>query len=479
MRPDTPEYSANNQTYIVQGNPRYYDDTTGVQEEQEAPLAAAVDWNYIGQIVDGNIVHMVTSTNSTYNVYAVTDQCEVYGITGSTITSLGFPTGSPTANTGARLGIIGTNIYFTYSATTSVWVMALPSGSWSTISTTITSTAGIHHLEPFQNFMAIADASGTANCTYVRTIDPASGTASSYATSLNLGNGYAIMGLRNLNNKYLAIAGAQTNTAYNPGYSQNYLYLWSGGGIGAYAIADFQIKLPGQYIDMKVIDGGQLLIAVQVSSGKSVVYELVGVKLREYHNPQFTGIKNGVYSPVPCSLFDYRGSVGINLQSVTGYSNPIQVVDKDTAFIQNVRSGLGFDQIVVGFDGNIYANEYIISSGLTKLYVYNDTGTTYVPVALQSQWIPVENVQALDIFYATPPQSGTDAVNVTIYGKGEDIITGTSTTVLTAITPTTKLNNSRTRLDAQNFTGDRIMVELSTVNSTWRPIIRAVNIITK
>ena len=100
--PDVPQYSDRNQNYLIAGaNPTYYMDTSGTQEEQFAPLAASARWTTLSLTLDGNVVHMISSTDSTQSVYLVTDTTHVYSIdTSYALHDLGYPTGASISNTG-------------------------------------------------------------------------------------------------------------------------------------------------------------------------------------------------------------------------------------------------------------------------------------------------------------------------------------------------------------------------------------------
>ena len=116
-------------------------------------------------------------------------------------------------------------------------------------------------------------------------------------------------------------------------------------------------------------------------------------------------------------------------------------------------------------------------------YVGTPYAGNYKQLLYKSQWIPVRNLQGVDIWYETPP-SGTDKIVVTLYGQGENLITsGAQTIDLNPITATNYLNKKRSRLDISDyqtgeaFQGDQVKIVLSTVNTTWQPIIRAINLI--
>ena len=478
MNPQAPEYSQKNTNYLISGaDPLYYLNDNS-QEEQVAPLSASIDWKQITATIQGNIVHMVSGVGGTYTAYAITDTTKVYGITTSSVVDLGYPTGSSVGNIAGYLVIGGNSLYATFGSAGTVYYMPLSSGAWSSFGS-INSAVGTHFMEQFADHIAIAD--GTVAYTQanlVKLIDPTTGTPTILTTPLlNVGLGFGILQMRNFNDKYLAVAVGKVGSGGGEvGYPQNYIYLWD----GALDTFNYSVKVPGKFIDMKVVNS-TLYVAVQVSNGKTCIYYLSGTQLKKVFTTQISTINTspGQHRPATfCVLFDFKNYLGVKLSNTPDLTVPILVYGKDEVggleFIYS--SGRIFDQFVVDYNGVLFANEYV-SGGNSNLYYLPTTGT-YQTILYRSQWIPVNNLQSLDIFYNSLPVSGTDAINVTIYGRGEDIITGTSTTVLDSITPTNYLNAERTRLDCKGFTGDKVKIELSTVNSTWKPNIRKIKLIT-
>ena len=483
MTPSVPQYSDKNQNWLIAGaDPLYYLGNFSpfhLQEEQLAPLVASHDWTQITGTVTGNVMSMITSVDSTYEVYAVTDDTKVLGITTSAITDLGYPTGASVSDVGGRLAIQGGILFMTYTAGTVVYKMTIPGSAWTNFGT-LHNTYSPHYLEPFLDFVAVSDgntAGGTTN-QMVRKIDVTAFTTTSDALSLDLGKGYGVLQMKNLNNKYLAIAATQIPPSglTTIGYPQNYIFLWDG-------IQDrynYAVKVPGFFLDMKVVDG-ILYVAVAVARYKTCIYYLSGTSLKKVITPQISQVVSPFSFRTAQSLFDYKNYLGIILNTTNDITNPVMVYGKDeVGELEYIFSyGKFLLNFTVGHNGNLFTNEYIASSN-SKIYYLYEVTKTYQPIFYKSQWIPIKNLSGIDIVYDSPPAVGTDAINVTIYGRGEDIISGSSTTVLDPITPTNYLNTSRTRLDVKGFTGDRVLIQLSTINTgTWRPIIRSVDLITQ
>ena len=289
------------------------------------------------------------------------------------------------------------------------------------------------------------------------------GSFSTPTTGIDLGVGWTINGMRNLNDKYLAIAGSSGN------FNNNYLFLWD----GVSSRYNYSTKMAGKYIDMKVVEG-VLYVAIWVigsgngSPGKTVIYYLKGTQLVPVITPQISrmtqqGDKGG--------FVNIGNRIGLNLDS------------KDLLLYG--KSEVGTEEFVLSngiqfFKFSETYNGYALGGVGTSLYWYDYTSTTFNQILYKTQWIPIQNLSRIDVFYDTPPQLGTDAINLTIYGKGENIASGNSTTTLQSITPTNYLNKTRTSLDVLGFTGDKIMITLATTNSgTWRPIIRQLDLITQ
>ena len=466
MNPDNPEFTSKNTNYLIAGaNPTYYLDSSNIQEVQSAPLTASLSWTQSSASLDGNIIAMCAgSTQYSYPIYLMTTTSRVYGVTVSGglptgVTSLGFPSGSTKTldyNDG-DMTWVNNQLYVTYAGA-GYLVYRYQSNTWNSIPSS--NTAFGTCLEPFLQYCMYT------NNGVITKIDP----SYNILTGINLGTGWNILNIKNYNNKYLAIAGQNGQN-----YTQNYIHLWNGYD----SLPNYSIKVNGQFIDMKVVDG-TLYVAAAVSTGATTLYYLKGTTLVEAITPQYSSIDtNGAFYNLvrPNCCFSYLQQIGIRLATTSDLTYPLMLYGKDLdggvgQFI--ITSGFAIYGNIVGADGLQYG-----FNG-QSLYYYPITSTSYQNIVYKSQWIPVKNLSGIDVYYDTPPQSGTDAINVTIYGKGEDIISGNSTTILTSITPTTILNNTRTRLDTNGFTGDMVLVVLTTVNTgTWRPIIRNIELITE
>jgi hypothetical protein len=480
MTPQVPNYGARNQHFLIAGaDPLYYLGQPGAQEQQVGPLAAALDLIQITASINGNIVDMVASTEGTYSVYAITDTTKVYGITETSVTDLGYPTGSSVNNVGGRLAVANNIVFAAWSFGTGsneVYKMTQPSSSWTTCASTIQNDSGTHILEPFLDYVAISDSDGPGITNHlVRTL---SVTSFSIDIGIDIGHGWGVMLMKNFNSKYLAIAAGQVSQGgVINGYPQNYLFLWDG-------ISDrynYSVPIPGKFLDMKVIDA-VLYVAVQVSNTKTVLYYLDNTSLKKVSTTQISNISSLTYAPINCAIFNYNNYVGLKLSNTTptngSLTNPLLALGQDDGGGFEYIFGYGrvIDQLCVGYDGTLFANQYV-PTGNSNVFYKPDSGSVYLPLFYLSQWIPVESLSTIDVYYDTPPQRTGDQINVTIYGRGEDISGGASTTVLTSITLTSAVTPKRTPIDLQGFTGDFVKVQISTViasGSPWVPIIRGI-----
>lgn len=483
MTPEAPVYTPKNQNYLIAGaNPTFYTDMPGIQEEQEAPLTASLNWQKISLTLDGNIVAMIPAScnSANFTVFLMTSTSRVYGITMSggipvAATSLGFPDGSSHSGlvTGKLLCWNNTLYAGVYLDSGLYRITSFSGPTWSSAFGSV--TIGVNtFLAGFLNYVAVSDGSGNVNTidntTFVQSSPPT-------APSLALGVGWLIFGMQNYNDKYLAIAAANTNFQ---DYTGNWLFLWD----GISAAPTYSMRIPGAYIDMAIVNS-VLYVAVQVSSTKTTVYTMKNNFLVEDFTSPYSLVAGAVFGFVPedsHTLFNFQGQLGARLTTNADLTTPLLISGNTPVGPERfiLSSGNNFANLCTGTDGLLYAAEYI-PGGPGNLWYYPVTDThSYQSILYRSMWIPVDNPSGIDIRYALPPQLSTDSINVTVFGRGQDIVTGTgiTTTVLTPITPTSFLNQKRTRLDLQGFQGDFIKIQLSTVNTgSWRPIIREVKVV--
>ena len=467
---DTTKSASGNASYSYNGS------TWTVDSTQD--LYFSVLYGLTNVTLDGDVIHMVSSTVINYSIYLITSTGRVYGVTYSNgapdgVTNLGYITGSAQSNiltfNLAIGGGDGTNIngylFATQGGVQLVYKMPLPSGSWTATGSIL--SASFHDMEPFLNYIAIKDSSSTS---YPSLVKKFSTTAFTVTNGVDLGSGFGVKSMKNYNDKYLAIVGGK-GSVVDTGYSGNYLFLWD----GISSTYNYSMKIPGKFIEMKVIDS-VLYVAVATSKNKTVLYYMSGTSLKKVLTTQFSKINAYfVRSYNLCSLFNFRNYVGLFMNSTSDMNYPILVYGReDIGQFEYIHSyGKQFDQFVTGYDGNIYASQFV-SVGVSNLLYLG--GSAYQNIIYKSQWIPVKNLTAIDVLHDGAP-TGTDSITVTIYGQGENIISGNSTTVLTPITATSYLTAKRTRLICDGFTGDQVMVKLTTSYANTRPVIRGIILI--
>jgi hypothetical protein len=477
MTPEVPQFNVDkNPNYLVSGaNPTHYLDFPGIQEEQMAPLIASYNWNQISASLDGEIVAMIpaSSNSANFTVFLMTSTSHVFGITASggipvSVTSLGFPDGGAHSGllTGKLASFAGTLFAGVYLDSQIYRITSFSGPTWSSGMGSI--TLGVNtFFTTFLQYLTVTDGLGN-----VVKFD----TSFTQSAGISLGTGWIITGTINYNDKYMAIAAVRTNS-YD--YTENYIFLWD----GVSATYNYAMRIPGGYIDMEIIDS-ILWVAVSESSTKTSMYKMKNNFLVKEFTMPYSLISQAGFSFVPednHTLFNYMGKLGIRLTTNTDLTCPLLVygdtpVGKESFII---TSGNQFSNFCTGTDGLLYAAEYI-PGGNGNLWYYPTTSTSYQPILYRSHWVRVHNPSGIDIRYALPPASATDQIQVTIYGRGEDIIAGSGivTTALVTITNTNFLDFKRTRLDLLGFEGDFMKIELRTVNTeTWRPVIRGIDII--
>lgn len=453
------------------GNMAYSSDGTTWTADPTQDMCYAVLIGTTSSTIEGNVVHMIPSTQSPYSVYLITDTTRVYGVNSTTVFDCGYPSGSAVANSiGGYLAIANSYLFATYNSVQPIYKMPLSSGSWTTANAADFSSNLRRLMEPFTTNIAVTDmnAATVPSSSRVRMMDAGSFTTTGF--QIDLGTGFYVLSLRNYNNKYLAIAAARSASAVTNGFTQNYLFLWD----GASPLYNSAIRIPGKFIDMRVIDS-TLYVAVQTATNKTVLYYLWNTVLRKVKTTQFSTINSTSIRSVNLgSLVDFNGYLGMMLNSTADITYPLELYGSDEVgpfdFVHSF--GRNFAFLALGYDGYMYATENV-GGGNSNLYYLNPAGTTYQQLFYRSQWIPVPNgVSLITIVHDTPPASITDAINVTISGFGKKLAAGTVTTALTPITSINYLDSTETELDVQGFQGDYLQVQLSTVNSTWRPLIR-------
>ena len=486
MNPSQPEFSQKNQHYLISGaNPTYYNDIGGVQEEQVAPLIASNKFSlaYIpdgghGSVGTQHITSLIPSTaystsSSRISAYGIDATGYVFGYQivnqvisdfGAVISGISSPYNILNCFANVIIAIVYTGIpgiYYSVGGTswTSMYPVVLSGG---------TGGLGQRYMENFGAYCMISDGlTSVTTMSKVKKLD----SSFNYTTGIDLGNGWTVNGMRNFNDKYIAIAGSLS-------YSSNYLFLWD----GSQDEPNYSMKMDGNYLDMIVIDG-VLYVAVALNgTNETAIFYLKGTQLVKLMTPQISKMGAGDKA----ILFNFGSKLGINLSSTDLMVYGDSAVGKEEFVL---TTGTNYTHFCITLEG------YLLTIGYSDYlpYYYNITSTNYNPIKYVSQWIPVHNLSGIDVWYDTPPQTANDFIDITLDGQGEDIITGASSVHLIppvagethTLSMNTTLTNWRTRVDVQGFAGDLARITLTTtVGQTgggaddWRPIIRGLDLIT-
>lgn len=464
MSPDIPGYSDKNQHYLLSGvEPTYYLGETGAQEQQVAPLVASNQWSSpSGFGSPTQKTDLCESTEGTYSAYAIDIQSFVYGIdipTGTVQTNITSFNGNIHNSYFHKIKCFNGNLVVVRADSNNIYINPLPATHNGYIDLGVLLASGSEHfMENFLQYCMISDGS---------LVYPF-GASNTLGNPLTLGAGWTVLGLDNYNDKYLAIAGSIGN------FTQNYLFMWD----GISAKYNYSVKIPGKFLGMKTIQG-TLYIAVQNTSGSGAYYQtsiyyLKGTQLVYMFTPQVSNINGRSTSVTRQSVFNFNEKLGIVLTS-----GELMVHGSSTRGIEQyiISSGIIPDKLTRTYDG--YTLFTSVGSG-TYGYYNAGVSTVHNNISYKSQWIPVKNLQGLDVWYNSPPSTTGEKISITIYGRGENIISGSQTIALPDITSTNFLNNKRTRLDVAGFSGDEVQITLTTTNTgSWRPIIRKIDLITK
>lgn len=471
MSPSVPQYSDKNQhQYIVGVNPLYYlatmnEASSNVQEEQISPLYPSTTLISQATNARSSTYSDIISVPSRYGDYVSADNGgyvqrmllsglddnNVFGSTSGNVTLADFA------------GFVWA-MSWANGASSSIQYANYDSGAWTNL-TSIPSHSGYGGwLVPFQNQGFLMVCFGE----YIYTIDQTLTISGSAKLALGAGWYIACAPEMYANGNYAVIAAYKSENVStlptNNTYIGNALFFWNGSG----TTVQYKIELPGMFIGMKSINGNFYVIVEEIF-GFQTLYKIVGYSLKRIMG--LTGISSSV------TRLGIRSNCCTNVNGYLGIeSSKGLVLFKEDSDIGNV---------LFQYDTTSNYNKIIIAGSSAKLYalkgstIYYDnlgSNTATNTISYTSQWISIQNLKRIDVYYETPPNSGTDAINVTIYGKGKN--SGATTTSLKSITSTSFLNSQYTSLDVGGFTGDRVKVVLTTVNSgTWIPIIRQIDLI--
>ena len=455
VSPDVTQYSDKNQHYMMSGvDPLYSASQNTIQEEQVAPLAASYKMKLAmtdtgtAVIITDIIPASFANGGAQTGVWAIDDGNYVFD---------GTNVYSPWTGSTGQTNFLTQFGNFVIASSSNSQKLAYQSGSYGGF-TLMTMTglnfgSGPVYMTPFLEFCMACYLGKVYKITIGSVPDIVLNTP-----AIDIGTNFAIIAKPVIYNNYASIP-----ARYGGDYNGNYLFLWNGTGISW----QYKVPLPGKFIGQSVIKG-TLYVVVENKSGVQNLYYLVNYQLRKVKG------LHGLYTTItnkPHPVLNIGDFVGILTDNGVFKWTKDEILG-EVSYLYNTGN------YNCGCTGG--ANNYLYTT--TGLQIFNDTiiANTFNNISYISEWIPVKNVSGIDIIYDIPPQISGDAINVTLYGKGEDIITGNSTQVLNSITPSTILNTTRTRVDVQGFTGDKAKLLITTTASavtTWQPIIRQIDVI--
>lgn len=462
MRTDIPQYSAKNTNYLMSGvDPLYYVSLNTIQEEQLAPLAASFANNMVTD-ANGTITDIISVPEGALSLpgFALADSAGYVTIGSLTSQVLGSATGQI-----QNLVDFSGFLVVMSSAYTTIGFKLYSAGSWTIISTSITLTGGAIYMTSFLNFCLICN----GNFVYKLLQGVSALIAPSTTAVLNIGSGWSILGKPVVYGNYVSIAGSRIVGTTNT-YSDNYLFLWNGYG----STYQYSIKLPGKYVGQANING-TLYVVVETKLNTQAVYYVYNQSLRRVKALPNLYTTAGVGGTKTNPVFEARGYLAI----CTDYGLLLYRKDEtigDVSYLLNNGSynfgcSAGVNNSIYTVNGANYYNDNLLGGSGTN------------PINYLSQYIPV-TPSKIEIWYDQPPQSGTDAINVTLYGINQYNAQGqlyNETISLASITPSViasdNSNSKKFTLDCAGFMGEKVRVQLQTVNTgSWQPIIRKIAI---
>lgn len=451
MRSDIPEFSAKNMHYSMSGvNPFYYDILNSTQEEQFSPLAASLQaTDPLSTALPATITNVVPMFNG-----ALTSLPDIIiaDNAGNIKNGLANTTRQPFGAGAQIVSVLPFGGYAIMVSSISAQIAYCLLGA-NTVFTLITGTVvgvGNKYLCAFLDYLLICQSNNVFLMTQP-TVEP------SNVPGLQLPSGYQIIAPPEVYGNYVSIPGAADL------YSDNVLFLWNGYG----TTYQYNVPLPGRFIGQTNING-VLFVVVEEKSGIQSLFYVKGevlIRVRKLHGLHTTANSIIISNPKLYPVFNANGYVCILTdQGVYFYKKDVY---GEVSFIYNANN------YNAGAVGGL-SNQLYLASGTN---LYNDLSSVFNPVVYNSQYIPVTPGK-IDVWYDTPPQSGTDAINITLYGIDEFGPEGglaNTNFPLTSITPLNTLGSDsakRFTLDCTGFTGQKCRISLSTVNSAWQPIIR-------
>lgn len=489
MYPDVPRYSEGNHWYSLQNvNPLYYLQGSSTQEKELSPLTPMGLQTQItggvGGSINGNIIQILPATVTKvttpnvidYDVFILTDNAYVYGVSQSQVTSLGRAQVVTGDNTGRiQIGFGGYLIYVS-SLANAVYTLPLSDGSVAQSTTWVAGSGSgttkyygwtIASVEPFSNYLALSSAASSPITQSIVNLYPYStGFTLGPQYQMDLGAGWNIIRLQNWNNQYLAIGATfsgnkvLTNPSTASTSNLSYIFFWN----GVSARYQYSVRVPGGLVDM-IVSNGTVYCVVLERYNQYGLYKVSGQRMTKV-----CGLNLGVNTTPGQALFVYPFGVGVNVGNPTG------------AFCITENGGEEFRFLIFsGTSGNLFG---LGSSGYPytsyQSLIYTESTSNLAQITAISQWIPLSTkLTSVDVMYDSAPTQVGDYIRVTLYSWAEDQTDGVLLQQLTDITSTTYDTKIKTTLDAKGLTPNMAKVKVETYSapgSAWRPVIRQVQL---
>ena len=455
MRSDMPQFSAKNIHYSMSGVfPLYYKELNTTQEEQLAPLVPSYVMSTQSTSINGNITDIISISNDGTGTSgrAIVDVNNNV-INGAASFAQPFGAGS---NAQMFLADFAGNLIVSSSTSTQLAYMPYGASTYTLIGSGNSNTGIPRYLTPFLDFCAVTNSSKIYKLTS-NLVSP------STTEVLDIGSGFSILAKPEVFDRYLSIPGAKTTSDYK----NNYLFLWDGFG----SRYQYNIPLPGKFIAQTNVFG-RLYVLVEEYQNTQGLYQVVGTQLKKIRNMHalYTTRNSAVVGTTPKyhPMFNARGYVAVCTDSGLFLWRADETIG-EVGFLYNTTNYSG------GTSTGTYNYLHVVAGNTVY---FDTTAGGFNNISYFSQYIPVESVSKLEIWYNLPPQSGTDTINVTLYGIDEYDPAGNlfnQTVVLNPITPTSYDSSKRTVLDCGGFIGKKMRIGLTTVNTgAWRPVIKKI-----
>lgn len=322
-------------------------------------------------------------------------------------------------------------------------------------------------------YVVHSSVSSTADRRLVRIVN------SSFVDSngLDLGAGWFIKAITNVDNQFLAIPATQEN-ASEAAAEKGTLFIWNGLASNSYT---YSPNFTGVYQGSAVKDGSYFLFVKQGLSLVCLIYtngRLIEIARKDNISP-LTSITNsrnrvqvaGDYFVIPTSSGVLFWNVFTG-ESFFGYDNATTI----KAVLTTMQAATGGWRFYFG-DG---------SSTNLKKWVVDGTGTAYMTGSIgETNFLPFTDeqghpiraqVKELRVYYKTKPPSTSDQFAFVFTYR--DDIEGTATTYTPAVINSANSHTRMAKIENIGLVCDKLSLKLTTTVATtsWNPIVDRIEI---